>query len=108
VFFVNDTIHILERPVGSITQHPLRVLHGVTALTEGTRKSLFIVDRPNGLGEGGIVTVVSDDVQLFLAQQVTRPNANGMNAMPTCVVCYERAANHVILPCAHLCLCSVL
>ena len=105
-FFVNDTVHVLDRPVGSITQHPAKVLHGVTALTEGTRKSLFIVDQTNGLGEGGIIQVLSDHVQLFLAQQVSRSNANDIHAIPTCVVCCDRSANHVILPCRHLCLCS--
>jgi Ubiquitin family/Zinc finger, C3HC4 type (RING finger) len=106
-FFVSDALHVLERPVGSITQHPAKVLHGVTALTEGTRKSLFIVDFSNGLGEGGVIEVCSDHVQLFLAQQVSRSNANDKNTMPTCVVCCERAADHVVVPCGHLCLCSV-
>ncbi|KAI2512900.1 hypothetical protein MHU86_1446 [Fragilaria crotonensis] len=101
-FFVNDALHILERPLGSITQHAAGVLHGVTALTEGTRKSLFVVDQTNGLGEGGVIQVRSDLVQLFLAHQVSRPNANDINAKRTCVVCYEREADHVMLPCGHM------
>lgn len=107
-FFVSDAVHVLERPVGSITQHPPKVLHGVTALQEGTRKSLFIIDRYNGLGEGEVIEVHSDQVQLFLAQQVSRrPNANDMDTMPSCAVCCERAVDHVVVPCGHLCLCSV-
>lgn len=65
-FFVNGVLHVLERPVGSVCQHPRGVLHAVTALTEGTRKSLFVVDQSNGLGERGVVEVTSGDVQAFL------------------------------------------
>ena len=50
-FFANDQLHKIPRPPGSLVQHPPRVLHGVTSVTEGTKKSLFIVDRLNGLGE---------------------------------------------------------
>jgi hypothetical protein len=50
-----------------LVQHPPSVLHGVTAVTEGTRKSLFIVDYQNGLGENGVVKLTSDDVVYFLA-----------------------------------------
>jgi large subunit ribosomal protein L40e len=105
-FFVNDALHVLERPVGSITQHAARVLYGVTALTDGTRKCLFVVDRTNGFGERGVITVRSDQVQLFAAQQVSRLT-NHKNTGPECVVCCERAVDHVVLPCGHLCLCSV-
>jgi hypothetical protein len=31
-------------------------------LLEGTRKSLFVVDESNGLGEGGVVTVTDAHV----------------------------------------------
>jgi hypothetical protein len=48
-----------------LVQHPPSVLHGVTAVTEGTRKSLFIVDYQNGLGENGVVKLTSDDVNNF-------------------------------------------
>ena len=66
-FFVNDQLHVLERPAGSVCQHPRHVLHAVTALTRGTRKSLFVVDHTNGLGEGNVVTVTKDHVKAFLA-----------------------------------------
>jgi len=66
-FFVNDQLHFVPRPIGSLVQHPRNVLHGVTQVTEGMRKSLFIVDRDNGLGEGGVVVLSSDDVASFLA-----------------------------------------
>src|SRR6056300_1672400 len=66
-FFVNDQLQFVPRPRGSLVQHPPSVLHGVTAVTEGTRKSLFIVDQNNGLGENGVVKLSSDDVVYFLA-----------------------------------------
>jgi hypothetical protein len=66
-FFVSDKLHILEeRPVGSLTQHPPRVLHAVTSLTEGTRKSLFIADNTNDM-----IRMTSKDVRIFLAAQIS-------------------------------------
>ena len=63
----DDELVVLERPAGSVCQHATKVLHGVTDLKGGTRKSLFVVDKTNGLGEGGIVQASSRDVTLFLA-----------------------------------------
>eukprot|EP01032_Pedospumella_encystans_P009812 gene9812-11523_t len=40
---------------GDITKHSYDVLHAVTRLISGTRYSLFVVDRENGLGESGII-----------------------------------------------------
>ena len=68
-FFVNDHLHFVPRPLGSLVQHPPNVLHGVTQVTEGTRKSLFIVDQYNGLGENGVVELTSDDVASFVAHR---------------------------------------
>ena len=67
-FFVNGRLDILDRPRGSISQHPAKVLHGVTALTYGTRKSLFVVDESNGLGDDhdNVLTVTEDHVHDFL------------------------------------------
>ena len=64
-FFVNDNIKMLDRPAGSLTQHPAKVLHAETSLTEGTRKSLFVVDQANGLGEGAVVVVNEKEVNEF-------------------------------------------
>jgi len=67
LFFVNDKVHDLEnRPPGSVVQHPPRVLHGVSAMIKGTRKSLFIVDHTNGLGEDGVVEIEEEHVNAFL------------------------------------------
>mmetsp|Transcript_5054 Transcript_5054/g.7546 ORF Transcript_5054/g.7546 Transcript_5054/m.7546 type:complete len:229 (-) Transcript_5054:36-722(-) len=66
-FFLHDYVHIPQRPAGSMTQHPAKVLHGVTSLIEGTRKSLFVVDENNGLGEGSVVVVDDKLVENFLS-----------------------------------------
>eukprot|EP00009_Paramoeba_aestuarina_P007965 CAMPEP_0201518974 /NCGR_PEP_ID=MMETSP0161_2-20130828/9666_1 /ASSEMBLY_ACC=CAM_ASM_000251 /TAXON_ID=180227 /ORGANISM="Neoparamoeba aestuarina, Strain SoJaBio B1-5/56/2" /LENGTH=248 /DNA_ID=CAMNT_0047916893 /DNA_START=714 /DNA_END=1458 /DNA_ORIENTATION=- len=65
-YFVNDIIHMVDRPAGSMTQHPAKVLHAVTSLTEGTRKSLFVVDQSNGLGEGNVLVVNEAQVNEFI------------------------------------------
>lgn len=73
-FFVNDHLHKVPRIAGSLVQHPPQILHGVTSVTEGTRKSLFIVDKSNGLGEDGVVNLTSDHVVSFLAHLATSKN----------------------------------
>jgi Zinc finger, C3HC4 type (RING finger)/Ubiquitin family len=98
VYFVNDVLHVLERPVGSVVQHPPKVLHGVTSLISGTRKSLFVVDRNNGLGENGVIEVSSAHVDGF--------RRSNDNTVSECVVCLERRSSHVLIPCGHLCLCG--
>lgn len=71
-FFVNDHLYMVPRVPGSLVQHPRKILHGVTSVTRGTRKSLFIVDYANGLGEGGVVVLTSDHVVSFLARRARR------------------------------------
>ena len=73
-FFVNDHLHKVPRIAGSLVQHPPQILHGVTSVTEGTRKSLFIVDKSNGLGGDGVVNLTSDHVVSFLAHLATSKN----------------------------------
>ena len=103
-FFVNGTLHVVPRPAGSLTQHPPKVLHGVTSVTEGTRKSLFIVDKWNGLGDhpSEVTEVSREQVSTWLAARASR----SMSSQRTCVICMERPADHVLIPCGHLCLCS--
>mmetsp|Transcript_10438 Transcript_10438/g.28865 ORF Transcript_10438/g.28865 Transcript_10438/m.28865 type:complete len:112 (-) Transcript_10438:86-421(-) len=48
-FFVNDTLCVLERSAGSMVQRHPSILHGVTALIDGTRNSLFVVDEAMAL-----------------------------------------------------------
>jgi ubiquitin-large subunit ribosomal protein L40e len=67
-YFVNDILHVLEdRPIGSIVSHPRAVLHAVTTVTEGSRKSLFVVDSTNGLGEANVIDVKQQHVTDFRA-----------------------------------------
>ena len=68
-FFMKDDLYMVSRVPGSLVQHPPNVLHGVTSVTRGIRKSLFIVDKSNGLGEGGVIKLTSDHVNTFLAQR---------------------------------------
>jgi len=67
-FFVNDHLHMVRRKAGSLVQHPPNILHGVTSVTEGERKSLFILDVTNGLGEGGVVKLKPDHIDSFLTE----------------------------------------
>jgi hypothetical protein len=69
-FFVNDRFEFLSRPIGSLVQHPPKVLHAVTKLISGTRKSLFVVDKTNGLGYKGVVTVTQNQVDAFLTSNL--------------------------------------
>eukprot|EP00211_Chloroparvula_japonica_P005488 CAMPEP_0119125984 /NCGR_PEP_ID=MMETSP1310-20130426/5071_1 /TAXON_ID=464262 /ORGANISM="Genus nov. species nov., Strain RCC2339" /LENGTH=353 /DNA_ID=CAMNT_0007116107 /DNA_START=83 /DNA_END=1144 /DNA_ORIENTATION=+ len=68
-FFSNGELTIPRRPAGSLTSHRRDVLHAVTALEGGTRKSLFVVDRSNGLGEGNVHEVTPGHVNMFLAMR---------------------------------------
>merc|ERR1719476_441899 len=65
-FFVNNQVQFPERRPGAVTQHPPKVLHAVTALTRGTRKSLFVVDESNGLGEKEVLTATMKQVGEFI------------------------------------------
>ena len=62
----DDALEVLDRPAGSVCRHKRNVLHAVTSLTRGTRKSLFVVDENNGLGENGVIDASSSDVTPFL------------------------------------------
>ena len=76
-FFVNEHLHFVPRVAGSLVQHPPHLLHGVTSVTEGVRKSLFIVDEKNGLGENGVTALSSDHLVSFLAKQAQQKCTNG-------------------------------
>jgi hypothetical protein len=69
LFFNNDELQTIARIPGSLVQHPPKVLHGVTSVLRGKRKSLFIVDESNGLGEGGVIILDQDHVRTFDTEQ---------------------------------------
>jgi 2OG-Fe(II) oxygenase superfamily len=50
VLFVNQQLHVIPRPPGSLVQHQSRALHGVTSVTGGTRKSLFVLEQQEQAG----------------------------------------------------------
>ena len=103
-FYVNGCLHILQRPAGSITQHPRSVLHGVSTLLEGTRKSLFVVDPTNGLGGQDVVLVNDQHVEDFLGKSGAREVE--MPSLQMCCLCLQEPSSHVLLPCGHVILCD--
>ena len=57
-FFIYESkaeVKCLNRIKGSVSWHPRSILHGVTNLVSGTRKSLFVVDKKNALGDEVVV-----------------------------------------------------
>lgn len=96
-YFVNGILHVLERPISSLVQHPPRVLHAVTNLRGGVRKSLFLVDRSNGLGDSDVYTVTAQDIEAF----------RSANPSPSdCVICTDAVATHALVPCGHVPFCQ--
>mmetsp|Transcript_12084 Transcript_12084/g.22768 ORF Transcript_12084/g.22768 Transcript_12084/m.22768 type:complete len:380 (-) Transcript_12084:52-1191(-) len=107
-FYVNGQLHFLERFPGSVSQHPRHVLHAVTALTEGTRKSLFVVDPTNGLGGAvgaeDVRRISKEHVQEFL--DARRATDAELPRVQICCVCMREPSSQVLLPCGHMCLCD--
>ncbi len=105
-YFVKDQLCVLERPIGSMTQHPAKVLHAVTALHSGTRKSLFVVDKSNGLGEGAVATVTASDITAFkdFLSKATINNESIASAN-LCFVCWIEPCQYIVIPCGHLGVC---
>jgi len=97
VFGVNNNLHVLERPAGSVVLHPPNVLHAVSALTAGKRQSLFVVDYDNGLGETGVIVATMQHVQDFVESK--RPK------VPYCIICLENIANHAPYQCLQMSFC---
>ena len=64
-YFTENRLQVLTRPAGSLVGHGPFTLHAVTALTGGIRKSLFLVDLQNGLGERDIIDATPRDVEAF-------------------------------------------
>lgn len=66
-FFAKDKVIMVARTVGSVVGHSPKVLHGVTRVTEGVRKSMFILDDTNNLGTGGVYELRPIMCDAFLA-----------------------------------------
>lgn len=70
-YFLENHLHATTRPAGSLIGHVPPLVHGVTALTSGVRKSLFLVDRANGLGERDVLDATPADVEAFWGSDVS-------------------------------------
>lgn len=88
------------------------MLHGVTALTSGTRKNFFVVDDTNKLGEDGVVQVMANHVTTFLTARAAEQRAKveaveaaAAPVLPICIICSKHAASIATIPCGHVCLC---
>lgn len=66
LFWKHGGIRDLGRSPGSATIHARRVLHGVTRVCAGVRKSLFIVDRNNGLGDVNVKQATEAMIDNFI------------------------------------------
>lgn len=65
-FYSGGELTVLSRQPGSLSTHPRLVLHGVTTLVHGTRKSLFVLDETNQLGHD-VTMVTVEHVTDFLS-----------------------------------------
>jgi hypothetical protein len=108
-FYLNGDVHVLDQLVGSMVQFPDTVLHGITQLTEGTQKSLWMVDdHTSSVGGSSLMSghqpVSEQDVETFwmIRGGYEQPSPRA----PHCIACTEASANHVLVPCGHFCLCS--
>ena len=72
-FFAKDKVTMIARTVGSVVGHSPKVLHGVTRVTEGVRKSLFVLDNTNDLGTGGVHELKPITCDEFMASQSVDP-----------------------------------
>ena len=101
-FFFRENLSTLEHPLGSMTRHEARVLHAVTSVRSGVRKSMFILDQNNGLGESrdAVIEVEESDIRTFLRTKESH------SEIGNCILCSENKSSVVMVPCGHLCLCS--
>jgi hypothetical protein len=106
VFFTQGALHMPERRVGSLTQHSPQVLHAVTALHGGgRRRSLFVLDESNGLGEAGVLHVTQHHIAAFA---LGRPRSAASVAIPPaarCILCTRAFPTLACVPCGHVYLC---
>ena len=103
-FFDHAGLHVQTRRAGSWTAHPCDVWHGVTRLVgAGVRRSLFVLDRSNGLGEHEIHDVDDEDVTTFCFAD---PPPTGLREDQICVICKQYPRQYAALPCHHLHYCD--
>ena len=84
-FTLRNGVEVLQRQAGDFTKHSCDVLHAVTRLISGTRYSLFVVDRANGLGETGIIEADLELVKSILAVMEHEEAADSSIASPVVI-----------------------
>ena len=100
-FFVNNQVHVLKPAAGAVCQCPFRVLHGVSTVMAGSRKSLRLMEKTRNR-EGGILWVAQDDhLQGFLDYKKEMET----KGLKMCCMCSTKASDHALFPCGHLCTC---
>lgn len=67
-YSMDKGVEVLQRGAGCMTVHKPHVLHAVTRLTAGTRYSLFVVDKNNGLGDTDVFDVSVEEARAIVAQ----------------------------------------
>lgn len=68
-FYSDETLQWPPRLKGSFTHHRAKILHAVSAMISGVRKSLFIVDMTNGLGDRDVYQVKPSDLHKFNSER---------------------------------------
>ena len=63
VYFKNNRLHTPKRMAGTITRHGQRLLHGVSRLYAGTKKSLFVVNCTHSSRFNDVSQVPDDQVR---------------------------------------------
>lgn len=79
-FFTNNQLYIPKRKPGSITIHKSCVMHAVTRMIQGTRYSLFIVNKENSLGEKNVFCIHKDKIE-DLKTKINVPQLNWSSEM---------------------------
>ena len=66
-FLSNSCAYFVSPRAGSLVRHPPNILYGITNLTQGSRKSLFLVDGNDNSGSEGVIEVNEELVKRFLS-----------------------------------------
>lgn len=61
----DDILHVVPRRAGTITRHARGLLHAVTAMHHGVRRSLFVVDDTNQMGARDVHRILPEEMDQF-------------------------------------------
>lgn len=71
-FYTEKGLSMPPRVVGSAVSHYPATMHGVTALHRGTRRSMFVLDHANGLGDADVAQITSSHLEGFLDERAAK------------------------------------